>query len=517
MAALTHVCMWSEKGWKRITAEAASRIYPYGTSAHSGLFMCELCGQYVTLTHGTVQSDHFRHNPGEKSKNCPERTRASAISYNYNSNEHDLPIKIKITSEIRFELMMGFIQIPYRLLTKNLKISISDEKGKNLKSYLKERLKADAITYLSIGNKPCEKYQINITGGQEEIYNYWPMVIKGIDPDGTIFDKESGKKLVDDSDIIVGKKYYLLIRNERFFFGVKKTHVYIRKICSMSVPWEQWVVYEVMANDFHESSAKFFLEYHYRLTDTPVSFQTVWPAFIEDPYIIRFNGNKVYAFLKGYAPTTHAFPSTYVKKYYGERGDVLEIESNARQQLVSAGRTTALKYNYLWRVPLSITTEEQTITVEDLKGMPFESGTYEELPYEKSLKILMPFDGQIVSKTSGFIIKKISVDANSSTEVNNISWDTSIYVYIGLDCIWQAEFIRRQTRILTNESEILKKLQSFSGPLMRISHTVGGLAPSLEQYPLIQKWLLKCIRNGYMSERAFRYLQKLTFGTLQKQ
>ena len=47
MASLTHVCMWSENGWKRITAEQASRLHPGGTvSAHSGLFMCELCGQY---------------------------------------------------------------------------------------------------------------------------------------------------------------------------------------------------------------------------------------------------------------------------------------------------------------------------------------------------------------------------------------------------------------------------------------------------------------------------------------
>ena len=51
MASLTHVCMWSDNGWKRITAEQAARLHPGGTvSAHSGLFMCELCGQYVILT-----------------------------------------------------------------------------------------------------------------------------------------------------------------------------------------------------------------------------------------------------------------------------------------------------------------------------------------------------------------------------------------------------------------------------------------------------------------------------------
>lgn len=74
MASLTHVCMWSDNGWKRITAEQAAKLHPGGTvSAHSGLFMCELCGQYVSLTDGAVQTRHFRHSAHEKSKNCPER------------------------------------------------------------------------------------------------------------------------------------------------------------------------------------------------------------------------------------------------------------------------------------------------------------------------------------------------------------------------------------------------------------------------------------------------------------
>ena len=60
MASLTHVCMWSDNGWKRITAEQAARLHPGGTvSAHSGLFMCELCGQYVGLSNGKIYTRYF--------------------------------------------------------------------------------------------------------------------------------------------------------------------------------------------------------------------------------------------------------------------------------------------------------------------------------------------------------------------------------------------------------------------------------------------------------------------------
>lgn len=45
--------MWSEHGWKKITAYERARLHPGGmVSAASGLFMCELCDQYIILTKG---------------------------------------------------------------------------------------------------------------------------------------------------------------------------------------------------------------------------------------------------------------------------------------------------------------------------------------------------------------------------------------------------------------------------------------------------------------------------------
>ena len=137
--------------------------------------------------------------------------------------------------------------------------------------------------------------------------------------------------------------------------------------------------------------------------------------------------------------------------------------------------------------------------------------TVKELPYEKSLKITIPFDGKIVIKAGKMIVENRNVSANISVEVNDLSWDRSIYVYVGLDCVWNAAFIQEQIEDIASESEILSKLQSFSGPLMEVSHTLGGVAGKLEQYPLIRLWVLKKIRKGYMSEQAFRYLQKLLF------
>ena len=66
MASLTHVCVWSKNGWKRITPEEVAREHSRGgVSARSGIFMCSLCGQYVTFFNGRVQAPHFRHSSAE--------------------------------------------------------------------------------------------------------------------------------------------------------------------------------------------------------------------------------------------------------------------------------------------------------------------------------------------------------------------------------------------------------------------------------------------------------------------
>ena len=93
MASLTHVCVWSSKGWTHITPEEVARSHPGGSvSARSGLFMCELCGQYVRFVDGDIQTPHFRHSAYEESKNCPERTFGPGGNYTYVAGEHELSI-----------------------------------------------------------------------------------------------------------------------------------------------------------------------------------------------------------------------------------------------------------------------------------------------------------------------------------------------------------------------------------------------------------------------------------------
>ena len=506
MASLSHVCMWSNNGWKPVSAAEAARLHPGGTvSAHSGLFMCELCGQYVTLTDGLYRVRYFKHSRKEKNKDCPERTFPSGIYPTYSESEHDLPIKLFNITNTGFELAIGFIRVPNELLASKLRIEIHPSTyNPRPYIYLKERLKTDGITYLSIGDIPSEKYEIVVSGCSRDIYKFWPKSVQGIDRNGTVFDGVTGVRMVTDADVVVGKKYYLLLKG--FINSSNSSHVTIKMISRKSV----WNLYEVMANDYDKESAKFFLDYHCRLTDSPITMTTVWPVSVEDPYIVKHSQKSIIMHLSGNITTNRVFPKANVDITKCNNGSVLEIFCNSRQQLISAGRARALQYTYFWKEPLKQTTEEQVATVTDIKRNAYSEGLYSEIPDDNTLRIQIPYDGLLNVRIKGRIVEKRKISANIPTEISGIVWNMDLEVLIGLDCVWQASFQKKQSiNFDYDDTALLQKLCSYTGPQIRVSHVLGSMASVLVEYPNVRKWLYKCIRSGYMNERAYRELQRL--------
>ena len=125
MAALNHVCMWTNHGWEKITVEKATKLFPHTVEKKSGLFMCELCGQGVIFSRGKKKIAHFKHSRGEAEKNCPERTFSNA-NFDYRElvlKKAKLPLKI-INSSAGIELYIGFPQFPTELLEDEFEIVI---------------------------------------------------------------------------------------------------------------------------------------------------------------------------------------------------------------------------------------------------------------------------------------------------------------------------------------------------------------------------------------------------------
>lgn len=509
MASLTHVCMWSDNGWKRITAEEAARMHPGGTvSAHSGLFMCELCGQYVILTDGDIKIRYFKHSAYEKSKDCPERTFGAGYSVSYSTQEHDLPIRITSISASSFSFEVGLIRAPISSLGKDFRIEIRP-KGVYDVCYIftKERLNIDSITYLPIGERPFVKYTIGYRNGSENLREFWPAEINGIDPEGTLFEKSTGKKLSYDADVEIGKEYYLLKRGYSYMKSMSS--ISVQRVSQKRIEWDTWNLYVVSALSFDEDAARFFLDFHCRLTDHPVSLQPVWPLFVEGNYLVRHNQSSMYMLVEGNVAAVQTFPSVTIRKLYynASQPKIYEVLCSDRQQLISAGRTHALQYTYFWREPLTQTSPSPEVAVTDLAGNVIASGETHTLPKNKTLRFRSSFDGEVIIYDNIHVVDKRKLPADKNIELDNLSYGLSIQVVIGLDVIWGISFKRQQPEGANDEIEILQHITSVSGGMISTPHSLRNILIGMNRYPLICQWIRKCIKSGRINEQSYRRLQ----------
>ena len=379
---LTRVCMWSKHGWYPITIEEAKRLHPGGTvSAKSGLFMCGWCGQYVTLTYGYVKDRYFMHSKTELSKDCPDRSLSYISSASFIPGQHELPLRLIISSTNSFELEIGLLPIPEGVsLDKKKQVSIIPQYTDDEPFiYSLSRLQRNCVTYLSVGSNPASEYQIYV----DKKVEFWPSSIEGISKNGTLFHGKSCKKIPNDADVQVNCEYYLLTTRHAYSYDKS---VNIEKICSKYAARDYWSIYRICANAMTEFAARFFLDLHCRLTDNPIEIFPIWPATVQTPYFIHHDKDEIVLFLQGQA-TAKVFPSADLKSHDCQNGQVINLVSDGRQQLISVGRTKVLRYTYLWKDKLGCQAELPTVKITDLKGELLENGIADVIPTKSQITV----------------------------------------------------------------------------------------------------------------------------------
>lgn len=504
---LTHVCMWSEHGWKRITAPTAARLHPGGTvSAKSGLFMCELCGQYVTLTDGLIRDPYFKHSAEELSKDCPERTFATYVPTTFQAGTHDLPLRLRLLGLGGFELQLGLLPVPKSLLEKHSKdkISISFPDGNKL-SYSFERVLEGTTTYLSVGRKPYEKYSISLETADDRLTSFWPKSIEGISRSGALFDSVTGKKLPYDADTVVNHKYYLLTTKKQCkkYNGISTSQIFE----SSSTSYPRWYIHEVYATSFEESTARFFLDYHCRLTENAVDIIPLWPVYIETPYRLCHCSDQIEVFLRGDA-TPKVFPFTTLDSFDCGNGDgkVFSVKCKERQQILSVGRAKVLKYTYLWKDTLDYQGPVPQITVTDLDGNVLQQGCQTGLPRNKTIVIKASFDGCVLRKKNDSIIERYPLYAEEALEIDHIQRGYSIEILQGLDKVWEADYALSLNNDVAIDDDLLHRLMGYRDHYIDIPHSTGALAMKMNDYPKTKSWLYSCIKDGRMPQQAYKLL-----------
>ena len=516
MPSLTHILIFSDQGWKKITASEAAKQFPGTVQAESKIFMCELCHQYATLTKPGEKTRHFRHGQDED-KSCPERTFSASANTNCSIREHDLPIRLKVFS-YNFMLEMGLLGVSGPVLKKlkdqTIQIGPARGEGETFSYNLKERLQEDQITYVSIGSIPFREYRIQLSCRHLPAFSFWPERIRGIDPKGTLFDAASGKKIPYDADIQAGKPYYLLRVGH---ITAMSGSVSLREILRKPVNGSCWYLYEASADVLDKSAAEFFLALHCRLTDRPISIQPIWPIYTKSPYVIHHNSQEMVFYVRGDV-TTMCYPKSSQRGEYIEGKGRLEfIRCAARQQLISVGHDyhlpdsslwRRLKYTYLWQEPLNKTAPLPIASITDLTGRDVSPGVAGKLPPQGVLRISVPHDGFVAIRKGNRLVEKRRLKAETPSEITSIQFGVGLEVFQGLDCVWSIQYQRERPQA-QDETQILRLLKSAGGPSVPIPHAAGASAKYLENYPQIKQWLYQSIREGTVPARAYHEFKSL--------
>ena len=516
MATLTHVVYLNGREWEPITArKAAIKTNGHSVSVHSGLFKCELCNQYVTLVADGERAPFFRHSRGEDNKNCPERTIMDNHSGDsiviFNPENLPVPLRLKVNSDNHFErIELGLLAIPENVLQKcvNRQIRIFPQ-GQGRYVYNLERLKQKGITYVDVGMFPAEKYLIRM---DSRLKAYLPSTVAGISEAGAVFDTEKGKMLPRDADVRVGRKYYILRRGNFDNVDTLKD-IQIDFLFKVGMGWR---IYKVKAKKSSEAAVKFFMNFHCQLTDDPVQLKVIWPLYKKEPYLIKHNKTDTVVFAEGNHIKVQSYPEAEFDKeeFYNKKDKkelIVHVKNSSRNQVIFAGRSSILKYMYLWKEKLDSKAEWPLIEVKDIRGNEFADGIHYTLPIKKRISITCPVDGFFVHRHKNRILEKRSLPADESTVLDGVQYDDIISIFQGLDKIYEISFVRRKSETPNNEMKILQKLSGMRGQKIVIGPAFGTIVSKLIQYPGLQRWIIQQVRHGYIYEEALRYLKHLFY------
>lgn len=503
---LTHVCVWDSKiGYRRVTVEEACEMHPYGASARSGYFVCELCAQNVLLTAPGANIQHFRHDPASPNKECDERQVHFDPTYGRSLrslNSHIMPLRLAVNGS-SFSLELGFFYPPdHQAYCDRIKIANDSHQ---VYEYFFERIEQIGTTYLSVGSIPSQVYGIEYVNANAALKRYWSNKIQGVNVSGSFFDYSTGRILQSGGKAYAGNYYYLLQRHALFSCPADIEATEIAR--SQASNFTTWYLYKIKIKKFSALSSKFFLKHAIFLTEKPTEFYPIWPPCIEDPYFIYHNSNEFYFFLCGDDAELKSFPAA-AKVTGTQDGKLYKLQTREKEQLVSFGKSGALGFSYLIKQPLGKAAPAPSVTIHDYAGNILDEDLYTKIPKSKLISISCQYDGKaiVLRNSKTLYIHKLS--AGENLIIDGLSLGTEIHFYQGCDCVRTLHFRNSDADLdlYVLDDELAKKLQTCSDAAIPVTHAVASLYNKFIAYPQTKQWIYTALRRGEMPRSAYRIL-----------
>ena len=511
--ALNHVCIWDPKvGYRRVTIREACKIHPFGASAESGYFVCELCAQNVLLTQPGLVVQHFRHNPAEPNKECDERHKHFDPTYGRainGLNSHVMPLRISVHNT-NLSLELGFFSPPNRNARCD-RIRISTD-SQDAFEYSFERIESVGTTYLNVGSVPSRSYTIEYVNATAELKKFWSDKVQGIHLTGSFFDGRTRQLLQQGGKAYAGNQYYLLQKGwlSSVPSDIEATEMAIKTGSQLT----SWHLYRIRVRRFSELAAKFFLRYAIFLTEKPTEFYPIWPAYVADPYFIYHNSEECYFYLCGDDAELKSYPPTSnVRKV--QDGKLYRLFTQRREQLISIGKSGALGFSYLIKQPLKKEAKLPSVTITDTTGNELNEDTYSKLPISKIISVSCQYDGRAVVQRKDKTEYVYRMSADQDLQIDGLSFGTEIHFYQGCDCVRTIRFEQKKANdtVLISDDVLVKKLKTCSGPMIPVTHAIGTLAGKYSAYPKTKQWLYTVLRHGEIPRDAYRILLNSTNST----
>lgn len=507
---LTHVCVWDPNaGYRRVTIEEACELHPYGASAGSGHFICELCAQNVLLTAPGAYIQHFRHDPSSPNKECDERQAYFDPTYGRalkSLNSHVMPLRITVVGK-EFSFQLGFFNPPdINAYCSKIKI-LGDSHQKYEYSF--DRIEAIGTTYLNVGDIPSQNYWLEYTDANSALKKYWSNKVPGVYSKGSFFDISSGKMLQLGGKANAHKPYYLLQRRPLYY----QPDIDIKEVArTQSNSSTSWYLYRITVKTFSIYSAQFFLKYSIFLTESPTKYYPIWPAYVENPYFIQHNSAELYLYLCGDDAELKTFPATCGTSVHqldaADGGKLCKINTREKEQLISIGKSGALGFSYLLRNELKLIAPVPEVHIEDSYGTILDQEVYSSLPKSNRIIVTAQFDGKVVFLKNGSIQSVSWLSADQAVTVDHLSFGSEIHIFQGCDRIRRIKFERNCSDLDAKAIDIalVKELNATHGNVISISHSFGTIGAKLDKYPQTKMWVYASLRNGKISRDAYQIL-----------
>ncbi|MGN8791253.1 hypothetical protein [Acidaminococcus fermentans] len=514
---LTHVCEWNQKEhcWKRITNAEAAKKYPHGARVDSGLFMCELCNHYVTLTQDSkLRKGHFVHSRGDEIKDCPDRNSNQDRNNNFSPENIGIPLKLVLKNNSFDHIEVGFSPAFSKNFNGTVEIRANEI---TLKKYSAERFFSEIVTYLDIGKEFYPSYEIIFYSEDNKpllkdpagMKN--PRTVEGFIGDVVLFDGKTGKKIPKDGNVTTNHPYYLLVQQKQ---AQKVQSVEIHQLDFILQEGKEWRLYEILCTGYNESSARFFFDCHARLSEKSVQMLPVWPPCIQNGNLLYHKEQDLYFELIGEYMDIRAYPGNIqssAKMQLGQREVLAEVKITDAHQILSMGRQSVLQYVYLWEDSLKREGNKKLIlSVKDGDGNSITPGEPDQLPQQQQMRILSSVDGFIkVYNNQKELLEydELNADTELWLDGNQIRRGNWVEIYQGLDCVWKIRFLyRKSVHISTARDSLYQKIRRMQGPYQQTGLDTARLAELLKDNIAIYCWLKQQIMDGKISKRAWEFL-----------